>query len=236
MLNRRDFLKTIAGTGLALGFPSSVSTYRGLVSDFHEYRTELKIIEEPAHLLSDGKFFYLLGNLEDDDFVKTREFILSTDSFYLWSIAVTSSDTLPFKPASKESVILLPGDISSHNCDTLIRDLRLLLHPGQFIGIDYSDIRTVLGGMVARHLFVEGDRGSFGRSLSDLVSKNKRFFERCNWLLMIFSGRLDCMNLRAIDEHKTLISASIASDAKIVYTASFFETWKEEYAVSLIMN
>lgn len=35
---------------------------------------------------------------------------------------------------------------------------------------------------------------------------------------------------------KMLISSSIASDAEIVYTASFFETWKEEYVLSLIMN
>lgn len=144
--------------------------------------------------------------------------------------------SLPFKPAREESVIFLPENMSRHSCDILSCDLRLLLSPEQFIGIDYADVLTVLGGKTTRHFFVEGDRDNFGRNLRDLVSSNKRAFDSCKGLLMVFSGRLDCMNLRAIDEYKTFISSSIAPDANIVYTASFFETWKEEYVVSLIIN
>lgn len=235
MLNRRDFLKMIAGAGFIVGFPSSLMAFQGLIRDFGNPQAEPKTGAFP-YFLNDGKFFYLLGNLEDRDFVESREFILSTDPFYLWSIGVTNTDTPPFTPATQESVILLPGDISSHSCDTLILDLRLLLHPGQFIGIDYADIKTVLGGTAARHLFVEGNQESFGRNLCDLVRRNKRDFDCCNTLLMVFSGRLDCMNLRAIDEYAAFISSSIAPVADIVYTASFFETRKEEYAVSLIIN
>lgn len=235
MLNRREFLKTIAGAGIAVGFPSSLSAFQGHIRNFGKPHAEPKIAAFP-YFLNDGKFFYLFGNVGNNDFIKARKVILSTDPLYLWSIAITDSNILPFKPAREESVILLPENISSHSCDILSRDLPLLLHPGQFIGIDYADIQTVLGSSVVRHFFVEGDRDSFGRNLRDLVRRNKRDFDSCNRLLMIFSGRLDCMNLRAIDEYKTFISSSIAPDADIVYTASFFETWKEEYVVSLIIN
>ena len=235
MLNRRDFLKIIAGAGITIGFPSYLNAFQGLIRDLGKPQTEQKI-EVPTYYLNDGKFFYLIGNPEDRDFIKSRELILSTDPFYLWSIAITDSNTLPFKPEREESVILLPEDVSSHRCDTLIRDLRLLLHPGQFIGIDYADIQTALGGSTARHLFVEGDQDSFGRSLCDLASKNKSAFESCNRLLMVFSGRLDCMNLRAIHEYSTFISSSVDPDAFIVYAAYYHETWKTEYSVSLIMS
>ena len=76
MFNRRDFLKIIAGTGIIVGFPSSLMAFQGLIRGFGKPQTVQKVSTSP-YFLSDEKFFYLIGNPEDLDFVKAREFIIN---------------------------------------------------------------------------------------------------------------------------------------------------------------